>query len=156
MKTVVVYVSKHGCTEKCAKLLVEKLQGNVTSVNLEKEKVPDLQEFDTVVIGGSIHVGKVQKSVTAFIAGNMDTLLQKKVGLFLCCSNVEAVDAQMKGAFPEPLYSHASAREHLGFAYYFNKMNFMERKIINMVAKEKESKENILMENLDRFIMSLH
>lgn len=155
MKTLVVYASRHGCAEKCAHLLVDNLSGEVDVVNLAKTKVPDLAVYDTVIIGGSIHMGKIQKSVTVFCQNEMKELLEKKVGLYLCCANLDVVEMQMKGAFPEPLYSHATAREHFGYTYDFSKMNFLERAAIKHVAKTDKSVEYYLMDNLERFVAAV-
>lgn len=155
MKTLLVYASKSGCTEKCAGLVAEKLDGEVVVAKLGKDNVPPPGEFDAVVIGTFIRVGQGAKPVTEFLRQHMDTLLQKKVALFLCCANPAAVEAQMKNAFPEPLYSHAAAREHLGFAYNFHKMNFIERKMIQVIAKTKENTENINLENIERLTSAL-
>ncbi|MDW7651899.1 MAG: flavodoxin domain-containing protein [Bacillota bacterium] len=155
MKTLLVYASKHGCTEKCAKMLAEKLTGEIELVRLGKGKAPDPKMYDRIIIGGSIHVGKVQKEVLDFSAGHMEVLLQKKVGLFICCGDLTRVETQMKDAFPEPLYSHAIAREHFGHAYDFKKMNFLERTAIKVIAKTSESVENILVGNLERFAAAM-
>ncbi len=155
MPTLVVYASRHGCTEACTNLLAGKLPGPVTVVNLEKEKVPAPDAYDTVLIGGSIHMGQVQKTVAAFCRNNLETLLRKKVGLFICCGNLEAVEQQMKSAYPEPLYSHAAAREHFGYTYNFRMMNFWERFIIKKIAKVNQSVENYLPENIERFVATV-
>lgn len=155
MKTLLVYASKYGCTEKCARMLAEKLPGEVVLCNLEKDKVAELESFDNVIIGGSIYVGKVQESVTKFCAENMDLLLSRKIGLFLCCANHEQVNTQMRGAYPEPLYSHATAIEHFGHIFNFRKMNFIERSIIKVIAKTKESQEIILTDNLERLASAM-
>lgn len=155
MKTLLVYASKSGCTEKCAALVAGKLQGEVTSIDLGKNPSPSLTAFDAVVIGTFIRVGQGAKPVKEFMVQNMDALLQKKVALFLCCANEEAVETQMKAAFPEPLYSHAVAREHLGFGFYFDKMNFIERKMISIIAKTKENKEAIHADNIERLAAAL-
>lgn len=156
MKTLIVYASKHGCTEKCAHLLAEKLPGTVDVVNMEKAKVPVLKEYDTVVIGGSIHVGRIQKSVAVFCKDNMRDLLEKKVGLFICCADETRVEAQMNGAFPEPLLRHAVVSEHFGHTYDFSKMNVFERLAIKVIAKTDQSVENYLLDNLERFAVLLY
>lgn len=154
MKTLVVYASKHGCAEKTAGLLAEKLAGEVTLVNLEKGEAPDPVDYDAVVVGGSVYVGNVQKSVSSFLEQNKDALMEKRLGLYLCCSHLEQLDTQMKAAFPEPLYSHG-VKEHLGFAYDFKKLNFFERMIIKKIAKVSASSETIYHENVERLAAAL-
>ena len=155
MTTLLVYASKHGCTEKCATILAEKLSGDVNVCNLEKDAISALESYDTIIIGGSIYAGKVQKAVQDFCAENLELLQKKKIGLFLCCGDPERVESQMKDAFPEPLYSHAVAVEHFGHIYDFGRMNFFERTAIKMIAKVRESEENILTENLERFAATM-
>lgn len=154
MSIAVLYASKHGCAEKCARILAEKLPG-ARVINLELETVPPLDSFSTVIIGGSIYVGQVQKSVKAFCMNNMEQLLTKKTGLFICCANREAAEMQMRNAFPEPLYNQASVKEHFGHVFDFTKMNFMERLAIKVIAKTNKSEENVLYENMERFIAQI-
>ena len=59
-------MSRHGSAEKSARILKEKVDGPVELVNLKKDKVPNLDQYDTVIIGGSIHRGKVQEKVKRF------------------------------------------------------------------------------------------
>ena len=85
MKTLIVYATKHGCTEKCANELKNNLTGEIELHNLKKSVKTDLNDFWTIIIGGSIHVGQVQKNVKQFCLNNLDLLIEKKIGLFLCC-----------------------------------------------------------------------
>ncbi|MCR3921554.1 MAG: flavodoxin domain-containing protein [Firmicutes bacterium] len=156
MRTLLLYASKHGCVEKCAQLMVERIPHQVKTINLAKEKVLDLAEYDTVIIGGSIHVGKIQKEVSQFCVENEKELHKNRVGLYLCCANDEQVEAQMKEAYPSSLLQHAVAVEHLGYAYYFDRMNFIEKTIIRKIAKTSTTTEKIALANLERFITKLY
>ena len=88
MKCLIVYCSSHGTTEKAVRFLSERLEGEVLAVDLKREKEKfDLSSFDTFIIGGSIHVGNIQRKIKQFIRNNFDTLLEKDVGLFLIFKN---------------------------------------------------------------------
>ena len=39
MKILIVYLSRHGCAEKAAQILAEKLEGEAKIINLKKDKV---------------------------------------------------------------------------------------------------------------------
>ena len=65
MATLIVYRSKHGCTESCAEKLTEKTKDDTTLVNLKEKRGFDLADYDTVLVGGSIHVGRIQGVVRA-------------------------------------------------------------------------------------------
>jgi len=139
MKTTIVYATKHGCTRKYAETLASLLPGAVLS-DLKTDSSPGLDAFDTVIVGGSIHAGQVQKSVRAFCEKNRDVLRQKKLGLFISCMEEgEKARQELENAFPADLASGAAAVAHFGGAFDFDKMNFLERVIVRKVAKVSAS-----------------
>jgi len=132
-KTLIVYASKHGCTEKCATLLKSNLSGEVDLHSI-KDKV-STEIYDTVVIGGSIHAGRIQKSVKDFCVRHHDLLIARRLGLFICCMEEgEKAQKQFDDAYPESLRQHAKATGLFGGAFDFDRMNFIEKKIIKKVA----------------------
>ena len=126
MKTLIVYASTHGCTKTCAEKIEAGLTGEKVVVNIKKEKAPDLKAFDQVIIGGSIHAGMVQKKIKSFCVSRSEVLLNKKIGLFLCCMDKEKAQQQFDDAFPEKLRSHASVCGLFGGAFDFDKMKFVK------------------------------
>ncbi|MFW5787717.1 MAG: flavodoxin domain-containing protein [Halanaerobiales bacterium] len=68
MRTLIVYASKYGCTEKAVNRLADYLGEGTQLLNLinEDNKIIKLEEYDTVVVGGSIHAGNIQKEVKKF------------------------------------------------------------------------------------------
>jgi len=154
MKTIVVYASNHGCTEKCARKLGEQLGEQTTVVNLRQSSV-DINEFDAVIVGGSIHVGKIQSEVTKFCEDNGQALLGKKLGLFLCCANATEVEAQIGTAFPSELREHATVVEHFGHEFNLEKLDFFSKLIVKTVAKVKKSESKIREENIQKMAEAL-
>jgi menaquinone-dependent protoporphyrinogen oxidase len=138
MKTLIIYGTKHGCAEKCSKLLKDQLNGEITIVDLKKQAVTDLSSFDRVVIGGSIYVGKIQKQVSEFCIKNLAELKKKKVGLFICCMNKNNAEVQLSAAFPDELLNSAVIKECFGGAFAFKKMNMLEKLMVKMVSKADE------------------
>ena len=63
MNTLIVYSSKYGCTEKCAKLIKQELNDPADLINLKNINIKDinLSKYDKVIIGGPIYIGKIQK-----------------------------------------------------------------------------------------------
>lgn len=161
MKTLIVYGSKHGCTEKCSNDLKGKLSGEVVVVDIKKDKIPDMNSFDNIVIGGSIYAGRIRKEITEFCSKNVAMLKNKKIGLFVCCmSEGDKAIEELNSCFPKELVSIAIAKEHFGGGFIFSKMNFFEKYIIKVVSKKENkgskvdiSKDilNINEENINRF-----
>jgi menaquinone-dependent protoporphyrinogen oxidase len=139
MKTLIVYASKHGSTRRYAEKLAELLPGADLS-DLKKDMTPALDAFDTVIVGGSIHAGMVQKAVRRFCVRNGAVLAQKKLGLFISCMEEgEKARLQLKKAFPAELAARAAAVAFFGGAFDFEKMNPIERTIVRKVSGMKES-----------------
>jgi len=156
MSTLIVYMTKHGCTERTAGMLKEHLYGEVTLVNLKKEKKPDLSRHETIVIGGSIRAGRIQEGVRKFCERNRETLLGKRLGLYLCCMyDGETADKQFEEAYPEELRRHAAAAGLFGGEFDFQKMNFIERKIVKKVARVEESVSRIDSEAIRNFAVKI-
>jgi len=154
MKTLIVYGSKHGATEKCSNALKNKLNGEVIIINIKKDVVPDINSFDSIVIGGSIYAGRIQKQITEFCLKNASILKDKKIGIFVCCmSEGEKAISQLNSCFPNELVSRAIAKGHFGGGFTFSKMNFFEKFIIKMVSK-KENNGSKVDNNKD--ILNIH
>lgn len=151
MRTLIVYASKHGCTEKAATMLAARLTGEISLVNIAKQAIPSLDTFDTVVIGGSIYVGKIQAPIREFCDKNLSVLREKRVGLFTCAANKAQVGEQLKQNFPADLLEVAQATGHFGYAISMEKMNFLERTAVKVIMKATTSCEHILEENISIF-----
>ncbi|QUH27056.1 flavodoxin domain-containing protein [Serpentinicella alkaliphila] len=152
MKTLIVYSTKYGCTEKCAKKLSEKLKGSIDLVNLKEGKKIDISLYDKVIIGGSIYIGKIQNEVVNFCKDNLQKLISKKIGLFVCSMREgESIEEQIRASFPQELRLNAVAIENFGGEFIFNKMGFLDKLITKKVVKIDKDTSNILEDNINNF-----
>ncbi len=135
MKSLIVYCSSHGTTEKVVGILSEHLDGEVVSVDLKRDKTTfDLNDFDAVMIGGSIHAGQIQRSIKKFIHSYHVDLMEKRLGLFLVCMREgEMAVEQFNNAFPVELRKNSDAMGLFGGEFLVSKMNFFERQIVKKV-----------------------
>jgi menaquinone-dependent protoporphyrinogen oxidase len=157
MKTLIVYSSKYGCAEKCAKLVSDKLTDKADLCNLTKTKIADISQYDRVIIGGSIYVGRIQKTVSEFCASNLNVLKNKKVGLFVCCMrDGSEAETQLNMAFPAELSNTAAAKDVLGGEIIFSRMNFMDKLIVKKVAKIDKDWANISDEKISKFAQAMN
>ncbi|QGY43856.1 flavodoxin [Maribellus comscasis] len=152
MKTLITYSTSHGCTENTAMELKEHLGGEVQLANLKDNPNPELEKFDRIIIGGSIHAGQIQKRVKDFCAKNMDELKTKELGLFICCMEEgESAQKQLRTAFPEELHEVAKSTAIFGGEFDFEKMNFFEKMVVKKVAKVKASTSKIDHQAIHKF-----
>lgn len=156
MKTLIIFASKHGCAEECAHKLKEKLSGETDIINIKHQSSIELSFYETVIIGGSIHAGNIQKSIKKFCEKHLNVLTGKKVGLYLCCMKEgENAHKQFNDAFPAELRKHAAAAGLFGGAFSFEKMNFIERFITKKIAKIDESVSKISEDNIADFAVRM-
>lgn len=152
MKTLIAYGTKYGCTAECANLLKNHLSGEIQLMNLKNGRPVNLEQYDRIIIGGSIYMGSIQKEVKEFCEGNLGLLKEKKIGLFICCMrDGEMVEEQLKNAFPQDIYGKAIAKESFGGEFIFKKMSFLDKLIVKKVSKVSSDTSNILNDNIKKF-----
>jgi len=140
MKTLIAYSTRYGCSQKAAEMLRGLLGGEVSLVDLKQHGDPDPGPFDTVIVGGSIQAGNVQKRVREYCAKRSGQLLEKRLGLYLCCMyEGDAAAKQLADAFPETLRSHATTSGLFGGELDFEKVGFVARLVVKKVAGVTES-----------------
>ena len=156
-KTILIaYGSRYGCTEEVSKEIgkaLEKEGLNVSLVNLELSKnVPDLKNFDGILVGSGIKISKWTKETDNFLKKNKGSLKSKILGLYTCSglamedadkakkTYIEdkmeklGIDAQLFDVFPgKSILSD--------FDLSNPKIGFIERKIIEQAAKA-QAKDN--------------
>ena len=152
MKTLIIYASKYGCTEKCINLLKDKLHGEVEIVDIKKESIPEITLFDNIIVGGSIYIGRIQKEISQFCLNNISMLEKKNLGFFICCMNEnEIAEKQINTSFPGVLLKNAVATGWFGGEFTFKKMNFLEKLIIKKISKTNKDSSKVLQGNIDKF-----
>ncbi len=82
---VTIYGTGEGQTAKVADRIDDELgtRGHeTTTVNVSEAGSVELADFDAVLIGASIHMGRHQKAVRKFVTANRDVLVTKPTGFF--------------------------------------------------------------------------
>lgn len=159
MRTAILYVSKHGTTEKVARLIADKLEGasEVELVSLKENVNPDISGFETVILGSSVYAGSISKKMKAFCKVNESALLRKNIGLFVCGMHPdkEEREKELKEAYPDALREKAVATGFLGGEFLFEQMNFVERLVIWKIAKIKRTLHRIDQDAIHDFVKKL-
>lgn len=156
MKTAIIYSSTHGTTKKVARLIAEKQNGKeVSLIDLGMNPQPVIDTFDRIIIGGSIHVGMIQKRVKRFCEENIVLLLQKETGMSICCMRKDKQKEQFDNAFLESLRAHSKVHGYFGGEFLFEKMNCLEKLMVKKVAKVYKSISQINYAAIDQFVSVL-
>lgn len=154
MKVLIAYATRFGTTEKCADILAETLKEKnleVEIVNIKKDKGIKLEDYDFIAVGGSFFIFRMNALVNKFIKKNLNILLNKKTGIFMCGSEEDNWEEEIKKGFPEELLDRAVAKGYFGYEFNLDKMNPIFRSMIQKATDTTESVSKINTENIRKF-----
>ncbi|MCL2249149.1 MAG: flavodoxin domain-containing protein [Oscillospiraceae bacterium] len=153
MKKLILYATKYGATAEIARRIAEKL-GDANTHDL-KNPIPDLAEYDCIIIGSSIYAGAFRKEVKSFFAQNEGELLQKKLGLFASGMSRGDGDKVFAENVPDKIKQTIKATALLGGIFDPTKANFMERFIMKIVTKQSGHVERIDDSKIENFVREM-
>lgn len=153
MKTLIVYASKTGKTERCAGILGQNLK-DVTIINLTVAQNEDINKYDLIIIGTPIRMGMIHKKVKEFINKNTEILKSKKVAYFICCGFAENYKQYFEQNISKELLEKAIIYDTFGGEMILEKQKGFDKFIVKRVSKNmvQDKEIKILNENIDRFI----
>ena len=104
MKILIVYATRGGVSRTCAEMLQEKLQERheVTCCHIV-DGAPSPEDFDVVVVGGSIRMGKLNKKLKKYIRENREALTNMPSAAFICCGFPADLDDYVETQLPRNL-----------------------------------------------------
>jgi len=157
LKSLILFTSSHGTTEKATLLLKENLKGGAEVINLKKNPHLDMSCYDLIVIGSSIHVGNIAKRMKNFMQKNLSILKSKKLGLFLCCMQEDdEAREQFETAFSKELREASISNGLFGGEFLFEKMNFIQRAMLKKVADKTSSVYNLNDKAIKKFAKEIN
>jgi menaquinone-dependent protoporphyrinogen oxidase len=135
LKILILYASTHGATRLCAEKLALALGSETEAIDVN-DFFGSPAEYDGTIIGTPVYGGRILKEIKAYCKENMSILLQKPFAVFFSCLSERetTVNEYLKQNFPPELAEHAAACESLGGAFYFKKLNPLERAVDKKVA----------------------
>ncbi|MDO5572052.1 MAG: flavodoxin domain-containing protein [Bacteroidales bacterium] len=159
MKTLIVYTSNHGTTEKVAYMISSEMQAlgssSIEVIPLKQIYRVDINSFDQIIIGTSIHAGNPPSEMTTYLDKSMNFLLTKRCALYLIGMNEKEIAKSMDKAFPKKLREHSIETEYLGGEFIFEKMNFIERTLVRRITGFKKSVSLLKTDKIKSFAKKL-
>ena len=152
MKTLLVYGTRYGATTGTSNEIAKVLREagfEIKVVNTKKEKIRDVSEYELVIVGSGIRMGKWTDEADDFLKKFHRELEQKKLAIFV--SSMKSV-SEREGKTDDLASSHKIALEDkvaqfslhpiaLGFfggVIDFNKMNFLFKKTMGFLKPQLE------------------
>lgn len=152
MKTLIIYASKTGTTEKCAKEINRQLKDSKMVNILEQNE--DINKYDLIIVGTPIRMGMVDKRIKKFLISNIEPLISKKVAYFICCGFNENWKQYYEQNFPKELLDNAIVYDTFGGEMSMERQKGFDKFIVKMVSKnmDKDKEVKILDKNINKFI----
>lgn len=149
MNTLILYESKMGFTEKCAKHLNSKIIGS----ELYDIKSNDylLEDYDRVIIGAPIYIGEIEEITKKFIDDNKFILLEKKLGLFCAGVNKEEFHIAVQDSLPAEIFYHADI-VYCGGVIDYHRLSLKEKYTIWRRLKIRRSLIDEHLDGLDSLV----
>lgn len=153
MSTLIVYASKTGTTEKCARKLAAGL-ADVHLCDLAKEK-PHLADYDEYIVGGPIRNGKLHEDVAQFVTDNETAIMSRPYGLFITCGLIDIAEKELADNFSEELRNGAKHIDAFGGEINMSKQKGMDKYLAQKVLDSLEGRDmdapHILVDRIEDF-----
>ncbi len=153
MKTLIVYGTRYGATEgtseEIGKILRE--EGfDVTVINAKKEKIKSISEFDLIILGTGLQMGRWTGEAEDFLKKFKTQLETKKFAIFVSTmKSVPEREGDAKGLADTRKWDlddkiakwqlHPISAGFFGGVIDFNKMNFIARRAFGSIRKKLEA-----------------
>lgn len=152
MKVLIAYGSRYGSTEEIASKLADFLMEKeieTTVLNIKKERKPNLDDYDGIIVGSSVKITKWMKEPQRFLRQNRKVLNDKKLALYVSCMSVLTDPEYAREELLEKVMEKAGVKADLYEAFgplmdlgENSKMGFLDKKIAQSVimglSKEQE------------------
>jgi menaquinone-dependent protoporphyrinogen oxidase len=153
-KALIVYGTRYGATATTSEVIADTLRPvgyEVKVVDAKKEKVQSISEFDLIIVGSGIQMGKWTSEPEDFLKKHQRELSTKKLAIFVSCGSAnplsegEQKDKEMNDAKTKYLEGKAVelkvtpvALGFFGGCYDFNKMSWFFRRTLSSIKPKLE------------------
>ncbi|MBM7615457.1 flavodoxin domain-containing protein [Alkaliphilus hydrothermalis] len=153
MQILILFTSKYGATEKALKLVAEGLKGQVDMIDIEEEACGEINQYDTIIFGGSIYVGKIQSKIIKFMEKHKKTLIDKNIALLISSKDGgEKISEFLEFNYPQWIVEQAFIKEGLGYEISIEKMSFYDKFVLKNLFKIEESDSKINYDVIKKII----
>ena len=153
-KALIVYGTRYGATANTSEVISESLREegiDVEVVDAKKHKIKSITDFNLIIVGSGIQMGKWTSEPEGFIKKHQQELSQKKLAIFVSCgganplSEGEQKQKELADAKKKYLQNKAAklkvnpiALGFFGGCYDFNKMSWFFKKTLSSIKPKLE------------------
>lgn len=151
MRSLIIYDSKKGTTEDCAKTLAQALKGDILS--LKNNVKIDWDNYDLIIMGTPIYMGQPMKTLKKFCNTNSDLLKTKNIAFFICGGgNATEMTESFKKTMPTELINKAKIISHFGGELRVDRAHFLLKVMMKKMLEDKNITHEINHGEINKFI----
>jgi len=154
MKTLILYATKHGAAREIAQRIAARFV-NAVIHDLKQGDIPNLADYDCVIVGSSVYAGMFRKEAKTFLSQNANLLKSKKLGLFYSGLSADEEHSVFNGNIPGDILQSAKATAFLGGIFDPKKAGMFGRFIMKVVSKQAEYADKIDDGKIEKFTEEL-
>ena len=141
MKVLIIYATKGGVSKRAAEMLAERIgtKGDVSVYNIE-DNPPSPDGFDVAVVGGSIRMGKLNKSLKKYIRANLERLCSMNSAVFICCGKSKEFDDYRIMQLPKKLNCSLGI-QHFGGELKPDKLKGFDKFVVRMMRERIKTQD---------------
>jgi menaquinone-dependent protoporphyrinogen oxidase len=152
LKTLIVYGTRYGATTGTSEEIAKKLREkgfDVRVINAKKEKIRDISEYELVIVGSGMRMGKWTSEADNFLKKFQKELEQKKLAIFVSTMKTvsererktDDVAKMRKTALEDEVTQynlHPIALGFFGGVLDYNKMGFFFKRTMGFLKPQLE------------------
>src|SRR5215203_5066443 len=143
MRVLILYGTTEGLTTRISEYVAEVIRGHghqADAVDLKGSGTPNPDDYDAVIVGASIHMGKHEDYVLEFVRNNLDALERLPSAFFSVSmaahDNMEEAQGYIEEFVRETGWQPAKVGL-FGGALLYTHYGFIKRHLVNQIARDK-------------------
>ena len=136
MRIAIVYSTVGGTTRECASLLARELKNQEVELFEIGKNEPYLSEFDSVVVGFPVMMGKGEKKARKYIVDHLNELYNMKAAYFICCGFIDCFEDYAENSIPDLLRESAVDVTCLGGSLDPQRFKGLKKLIVKSMRSE--------------------
>lgn len=149
MNILILYETKSGFTEECAKQIHQQIPGSVM-VDIHSDEF-QIDDFDTILIGAPIYNGEIEHYTSRYFTIHKLKLLKKRLGIFCAGMNTEEFNYAIQESMPPDIFYEAKII-HCGGRIKYKNLSLKEKFTVRRRLGIKDDAEINNTDKMEQFI----
>lgn len=147
MRILIAYAGKTGGSGEMCRLLASLLPNHEVVVSDLTQTPVSPTDFDYVVFGGAVRMGKLHRAARSYIKAHAAVLEKTPHTLFLCCAFADQFENYVDMLFPKGLLETADEAVYFGGELNVSRQRGLDKLLVRMIRSsiiESEDDEAML------------